>query len=280
MKYHFVIKRILELLLALLLLPVIIIFLAAVSIILLFELKESPFFVQDRGLTLSKHRFFMVKLKTIRTKKNEEFIDGSKNILVKTYLESSLTPFAKWLRRTGLDELPQIFHVITGKMSLVGPRPLMLFDLQFIEKNFPEFYRQRDLLGSKPGITGLWQIFCNREQGIENLIILDELYETERSFVVDLKILLLTLATLFSGSNDDAIVSNNNSLIKNFSWVLRKAKIKYRTLSQNSLVLLSPHQFDNKIEIPFDWWENTNSYEPYASNKHKLRIFRIEKNSA
>ena len=76
-------------------------------------------------------------------------------------------------------------------MNFVGPRPFMLSDLKLIKKNDWEYYKISVSLNSKPGITGLWQIFCNRE-GAKNLIVLEKIYDEMKSVMYDVKILLFT----------------------------------------------------------------------------------------
>jgi lipopolysaccharide/colanic/teichoic acid biosynthesis glycosyltransferase len=119
------------------------------------------------------------------------------------------------LRKTGLDELPQIFNVLKGEMSLVGPRPLMISDLEVLKNKYPNYYHVRNLISVKPGITGMWQVFGNRNEGIENLIDLDLFYDEQTSLSVDLRILLNTVLLVFRGKHSDAIFP---SVYDNKEW--------------------------------------------------------------
>jgi exopolysaccharide biosynthesis polyprenyl glycosylphosphotransferase len=97
-----------------------------------------------------------------------------------------ITPVGRFLRRTSLDELPQLFNVLRGEMSLVGPRPEMPF---IVEKYTPA---QRERLLAKPGLTGLWQISADRAFEIHENIDYDLYYIRNRSLLLDIVILLHT----------------------------------------------------------------------------------------
>ncbi len=98
-----------------------------------------------------------------------------------------ITPIGRFLRRTSLDELPQILNVLLGDMSLVGPRP----EMPFIVEQYTSLHRQR--LSVKPGITGLWQLSADRAFLIHENIEYDLYYIRNRSLFIDVAILLHTL---------------------------------------------------------------------------------------
>lgn len=104
--------------------------------------------------------------------------------------------------------MPQIFNVLKGEMTLIGPRPLMLSDLEIMKKSYPVLNKKREELNLKPGITGLWQILNDKKEGYYNLLLLDTLYERKCSFLCDTKIMIITLYILFTASNRDSIVAN------------------------------------------------------------------------
>lgn len=104
-----------------------------------------------------------------------------------------ITRVGRLLRKTSLDELPQIFNVLQGTMSLVGPRPEMEF---IVENEYNDLYRQR--LCVKPGITGIWQISTDRTRKIHEDISYDLFYIANRSLLLDILIILRTLPALFS----------------------------------------------------------------------------------
>ena len=104
-----------------------------------------------------------------------------------------ITPVGRWLRKTSLDELPQLFNVLEGEMSLVGPRP----EMPFLAQEYSEWENQRHVV--KPGITGLWQLSPNRCDAIRDGIHYDLEYIRNISFWNDLKILFRTLRVFRGG---------------------------------------------------------------------------------
>ncbi len=105
-----------------------------------------------------------------------------------------VTPLGAWLRRYGLDELPQFWNVIKGEMSLVGPRPLLM---EYLERYTPEQARRHEV---KPGITGWAQVQGRQDIPFSRRLQLDVWYVDHQSFWLDLKILWLTLTKMFRGS--------------------------------------------------------------------------------
>ncbi len=103
-----------------------------------------------------------------------------------------ITPFGRFLRITSLDELPQLFNVLKGEMSLVGPRP----EMPFIVESYDEWQRRR--LAVKPGITGLWQILGRKDLPMHENLQYDFYYIRNRSLAQDLSILLRTVGAVLS----------------------------------------------------------------------------------
>ena len=98
-----------------------------------------------------------------------------------------VTPVGRFLRRWSIDELPQLFNVLRGEMSLVGPRPLPLRDYVQLE----DWHRKRYLV--LPGITGLWQVSGRSELDFDELVRLDFMYLENWSVFLDLTIMLKTI---------------------------------------------------------------------------------------
>ncbi len=109
------------------------------------------------------------------------------------HCDPRLTRVGRLLRKTSLDELPQLFNVLKGDMSLVGPRP----EMQFIVDEYDEEAKRR--LQALPGITGLWQISIDRKNAIHENLSYDLYYIRNASVLLDIIILLKTIAFLFRG---------------------------------------------------------------------------------
>ncbi len=174
------------------------------AIVLTLILWAPPLIVQERGITEENRVMKIYKFRTIKPNKSR---DEKENILYKPYLAEYVPVFCRWLRKSGLDELPQIINVLKGEMSLIGPRPLMISDLEILKHGYPEYYSMRSSIKVKPGITGLWQVFGKREEGIENLLYFDIEYDRTASFSLDKKIFLSTIPLIFKGKHSDAIIS-------------------------------------------------------------------------
>lgn len=176
--YSKIIKRLLDVTISLGLL----VMLSPVFIILTFLLlllnKGTPFFFQDRP-GFKEKKILIIKFKTMNEKKGK---DG--NLLSD---RERLTKFGQILRKTSLDELPQLINVLKGDMSLIGPRPLLF---KYIDLYSTEQRRRHDV---KPGITGLAQV--NGRNGIswEKKFEYDLYYVNNNSFWLDLKITWLTI---------------------------------------------------------------------------------------
>jgi exopolysaccharide biosynthesis polyprenyl glycosylphosphotransferase len=106
--------------------------------------------------------------------------------------DSRITPFGRWLRATSLDELPQLFDVLIGRMSLVGPRP----EMPFIADTYDAWQRRR--LAVKPGITGLWQILGRKDLPMHENLQYDFYYIRNRSLAHDLSIMIRTVSAVLS----------------------------------------------------------------------------------
>src|SRR5688572_2924561 len=104
-----------------------------------------------------------------------------------------VTPTGRWLRRSSLDELPQLFNVLKGDMSIVGPRPPIPYEVE----EYEVWHRKR--LDMKPGITGLWQVSGRNRLTFEEMVQTDLYYIENWSLWLDLKIILLTLPAVWRG---------------------------------------------------------------------------------
>jgi lipopolysaccharide/colanic/teichoic acid biosynthesis glycosyltransferase len=151
-------------------------------ILILFLLQKKVFFIQTR-VGKNQKRFSIYKFQTMS---EERDVDGK---LLSD--EARITAFGKFLRATSLDELPQLFNILQGNMSLVGPRPL-LPDYAHL---YSEYQNQRHQV--LPGITGYVQVKGRNALTWEERFDLDVYYVQHISFIFDCKILFLTFITLF-----------------------------------------------------------------------------------
>jgi lipopolysaccharide/colanic/teichoic acid biosynthesis glycosyltransferase len=106
-----------------------------------------------------------------------------------------ITPVGQFLRKTSLDELPQLFNVLSGEMSLVGPRPPVIYEFEAYDL----WHKQR-LMAVKPGITGLWQVEGRSRVTFDEMVRLDIRYARAWSLWLDLKILVRTPLAVISGA--------------------------------------------------------------------------------
>ncbi len=116
------------------------------------------------------------------------------NRFFKLTKDPRVTPVGRILRKTSLDELPQLWNVLRGDMSLVGPRPPLPYELE----QYKPWHRRR-VLEAKPGLTGLWQVSGRSRTTFDEMVRLDLRYARTRSLWTDIKILLMTPAAVISG---------------------------------------------------------------------------------
>jgi lipopolysaccharide/colanic/teichoic acid biosynthesis glycosyltransferase len=272
MRYKLV-KRILDILLALFIIILSLPLQIFISLCLIFFLKGNPFYFQKRGISKNRPLFTIFKFRTINLPSAifEEH-KHSKDIFLLPDHAVEIKSFAKWLRRTGLDELPQVYNVLIGQMNIVGPRPLMIRDLEIMEREFPNHYNLRSSISVKPGITGVWQIIGDRNLGVENLVGLDIFYQENYSFRLDFKILLSTIPIVLFAKNSDAIIPRIDFIKKFFSLSIGEFSLNHNRIS-SAEKLKAELSKTYKLKIPLDWWYVNNSYSN-ADLEHKLIVIK------
>lgn len=197
------IKRSFDIIISLIAIPLFIPFLLPILTFVWFQTTKFPIFIQERGLSLTNSRIKIYKIRTM--KKSQIKVKELNSVFIKESAGYQISSFCRFLRQTGIDEFPQFLNVLKGEMSIFGPRPLMISDLELIKQNDPKLYELRNSLTSKPGISGSWQLFGNRENGLSDLIKYDLMYDSLKSFSYDSKLFFLTCKTVFSGKHKDSI---------------------------------------------------------------------------
>jgi lipopolysaccharide/colanic/teichoic acid biosynthesis glycosyltransferase len=166
--------------------------------------SPGPAFFRQERLGRDERRFTLLKLRTMSVNNDDrihrEYVTSllsadqtgttQSDGLFKLSNDPRVTPVGRWLRRTSLDELPQLLNVLSGPMSLVGPRPVLAWEAEM----FSETDRQR--FAVKPGITGLWQVSGRNELSFREALALDVEYVQRQTFAFDLLILIQTLPSL------------------------------------------------------------------------------------
>ena len=180
--YKKVLKPILDIIIAILVFIILLPFFIVITLFLLIANKGKPFFLQRRPGKNEKI-FTIIKFKTMIDKK-----DKVGNLLPDA---ERLTKVGAFIRKTSLDEIPQLLNVIIGDMSLIGPRPLLPEYLPL----YSEFQKQRHQL--KPGITGWAQVNGRNAISWNQKFAYDVFYNNNCSFVLDLKIILKTIKKVF-----------------------------------------------------------------------------------
>jgi exopolysaccharide biosynthesis polyprenyl glycosylphosphotransferase len=157
------------------------------------------FFIQER-VGLNKRRFRLYKFRTMVADAEErqreiEHLNEARGPVFKIRNDPRLTPVGNFLRKTSIDELPQLFNVLKGDMSLVGPRPLPVRDYQGFDQDW-----QRRRFSVLPGITCLWQINGRSSTPFEKWMELDMEYIDHWSLELDFKILAKTIPAVLKGA--------------------------------------------------------------------------------
>ncbi len=205
---NYALKRVFDFFVALLgiivLSPILLIF----AIIVRFDSPGPSLFKQERVGEGGK-RFKVYKFRSMRTDTDDaihreamaKFMQGQalagENEGAGAYKLASdprVTRIGEFIRATSIDELPQLFNVLRGDMSLVGPRPPLPYEVEQYR------YRHRYRLLVKPGITGIWQVYGRSRVDFETLVSMDLHYVTDGTFWLDLKLIVLTFSVVFNKS--------------------------------------------------------------------------------
>lgn len=147
--------------------------------------------------------FWVVKFRTMRIdaearlKELESQNESKGGVLFKIKDDPRVTPLGRFLRKSSLDELPQLINILRGEMSVVGPRPLQLRDSDLLLAEDPEGYRRR--LQVMPGLTGPWQVGGRSDVDSARMVELDVDYANNWTILGDLSIILRTVVVVLKG---------------------------------------------------------------------------------
>jgi len=197
-----VIKRVLDFTLSLLLLMALAPVLLLTAILIKLTSEGPVFFVQKR-IGLNKRTFAIYKFRTMvvdaeKRLREIEHLNEVAGPVFKIKNDPRLTPIGKFLRKTSIDELPQLFNVLSGDMSLVGPRPLQMRDYELFTEAGEDWQRCR--FSVRPGITCLWQVNGRSSLPFHQWMELDLQYVRNWSLWLDLQILVKTVPAVLRGS--------------------------------------------------------------------------------
>jgi lipopolysaccharide/colanic/teichoic acid biosynthesis glycosyltransferase len=173
--------------------------------------STGPVFFRQTRVGQYGKKFTFLKFRTMKVHSNSNlhkeyvtrFISGKahsnkseagQSPVFKLVDDPRVTRVGKFLRKTSLDELPQFINVLTGEMSLVGPRPPIPYECDVYD-----LWHRRRVLEAKPGITGLWQVYGRSKTTFDDMVRLDLRYARSWSFWLDLKILLKTPQAVLFG---------------------------------------------------------------------------------
>lgn len=193
-------KRILDIFGAIIGLVVLSLLLVLVALLIKIEDPKGPIFFSQKRVGKNGKEFKMYKFRSMVTDAEEKLvelleyneIDGA---MFKMKDDPRVTRVGKFIRKTSIDELPQLFNVLKGDMSLVGPRPPLPREVA----EYSNYHMQRLLV--TPGCTGVWQASARNSVGFEEMVELDLYYIRNRSFWFDLRIIFKTITVLFGSKN-------------------------------------------------------------------------------
>lgn len=163
-----------------------------VFIINMFVTKGHPLFFHLR-LGKNKKPFKLIKFRSMKMEANPNL---APSYITKEYQQSMETGFGRFLRKSSIDETPQLFNILLGQMAFIGPRPGAAKDEEELVREREKY--KPNAFDVKPGLSGLAQVSMNREHNMSDKARLDHEYASKFSFLLDVKLFFLTTIGLFS----------------------------------------------------------------------------------
>ena len=205
--YKNYLKRIMDFIIALIAIPLVLLIIVIMSPIICFN-DKGPVFYNAPRLGMNGKKFKMLKFRSMYI--NSPDLRNSDGSTFNSSNDPRVTKVGKFMRKTSLDEIPQIFNVLIGQMSLVGPRPTLA------TKNFLDISEdERKRYTVRPGITGYSQAYYRNSISQSEKFRQDNYYVDNISFLLDAKIIIKTVASVLK--HDNVFVSEENKLIENKS---------------------------------------------------------------
>jgi exopolysaccharide biosynthesis polyprenyl glycosylphosphotransferase len=192
------IKRTLDVALAMLVIVLLSPALLLVPLLIKLERPRGPVFFTQERVGRGGRRFRFYKFRSMRPdaeqlKPDLLAFNEAQGPIFKIKNDPRVTRIGKWLRRSSLDELPQLFNILRGEMSWVGPRPPVPSEVE----RYNDWHRRR--LEITPGLTGLWQVSGRSDLSFDDMVKLDLYYAENWSLAFDLKIILMTIPAVLKG---------------------------------------------------------------------------------
>lgn len=199
-KYYSIQKRTLDILGALAGIIILSGLFLLIALLIKVEDPKGPIFFSQKRVGKNGKEFKMMKFRSMVSNAEERLqelltLNEVSGAMFKMKNDPRVTKVGRFIRKTSIDELPQLFNVLRGEMSLVGPRP----PLEREVKQYSDYDIQRLLV--IPGCTGLWQVSGRSNVGFEEMVELDLQYIRNRSLQYDIKIIFKTVLLLFGSKN-------------------------------------------------------------------------------
>ncbi len=191
-------KRLFDIIMVLMVMPILLLVTLVVAIAIKMD-SPGPVFFTQRRVGFRKRLFPMIKFRSMYIDAEErlkeiEHLNEAEGPIFKISNDPRVTRVGKFIRKTSIDELPQLFNVFLGHMSLVGPRPMSIRDVDLFDKSV-----QRKRFSVVPGLTGLWQVSGRSNLPFDKWLELDLTYIDHWSFKLDMTILIKTIPVILKG---------------------------------------------------------------------------------
>nr|WP_235801709.1 sugar transferase [Heyndrickxia coagulans] len=200
-KIYFLCKRTIDLVISIISLIILSPLFLFIGFFYLFGENKGPLIFKQKRVGKNGELFYIYKFRSMIVDADEKL--KANKVLYQKYLKNNyklepeedprITKLGRFLRKTSLDEIPQLINVIKGDMSLVGPRPV-------VEEELKEYgSKVKNFLSVKPGVTGYWQVSGRSNVGYPNRVDIELFYVENQSFKLDLSILIKTIRIVILG---------------------------------------------------------------------------------